>query len=71
MSFLKYAYLESITLDDDCFVNVLSIFRKVINKEIAIEEGYKEIETMNLPIEDGFAYEDTVHVKEKIIQCEK
>ena len=71
LSFLKYAYLESITLDDDCFVNVLSVFRKVVNKEITIEEGNKEIETMNLPIEDGFAYEDTVHVKEKIIQCEK
>ena len=68
LSFLKYAYLESITLDDDVFVNVLSIFRKAVNKEITIEEANKEIETLNLPIEDGFAYEDTVHVKEKIIQ---
>ena len=71
MSFLKYAYLDSITIDDDAFIKVLDTFKKVANKETSIEEGLEEINKLNLPIEDGFAYEDTVHVKEKIVQCEK
>ena len=71
LSFLKYAYLDSITIDDDTFIKVLDTFKKVANKKTSIEEGLEEITKLNLQIEDGFAYEDTVHVKEKIVQCEK
>ena len=42
-----------------------------INKEITVEEGLKQIDKLSLPIEDGFSYSDTVHVKEKIVQCER
>lgn len=71
LSFLEYAFFENLHISIEDYVRVLSIYKQVINKQISIEEGLKEIDSLNLPIEDGFAYSDTVHVKEKIVQCER
>ena len=58
LSFLKYAFFETLTLKDEEVLLVL--------------KGYKEnnedlIGKLGLDIKDGFAYLDTIHVKEKII----
>lgn len=58
LSFLKYAYFESLTLSDDELYSVLKAYRE--NKEDLLNN-------LLLNIQDGFAYSDTIHVKEKII----
>lgn len=58
LSFLKYAYFESLTLKDEEMYLVLKAFRE--NNKLLLEK-------LNLDIKDGFAYLDTIHVKEKII----
>ena len=59
LSFLKYSYVETITLYDDEVVSVLKAFT---------DNDINELNKLNLDIEDGFAYSDTVYVKEKIVQ---
>lgn len=71
LSFLEYAYFESLNMSIEDYSKIISIYRSVANKEMDIETATKELEALNLPIEDGFAYSDTVHVKEKIVQCER
>ena len=58
LSFLKYACFESLTLSDDELYSVLKAYRE--NKEDLLNN-------LDLNIQDGFAYSDTIHVKEKII----
>lgn len=62
LSFLKYSYVETITLYDDEVVSVLKAFT---------DNDINELNKLNLDIEDGFAYSDTVYVKEKIVQWER
>ena len=71
LNFLEYAYLESLTLDNKTFVEILKIYKLVIQNKISIDEGEESINKLGLTIDDGFAYNDTVHIKEKIIQWEK
>lgn len=71
LSFLKYAYFESLNCSIEDLCKVLTIYRNVLDKKVSLETANKEIEALNLPIEDGFAYNDTVHVKEKIVQCKR
>lgn len=58
LSFLKYAYFESLTLNDEKLYQVLKAYK---------ENNGDLIKNLNLDIKDGFAYLDTIHVKEKII----
>ena len=62
LSFLKYAFFETITLNDDEVYDVLSAYKA---------NGEDRLAKLNLNIEDGFAYNDTVYVKEKIVQWER
>jgi len=62
LSFLKYAYFETITLNDDEVYEVLSSYKDNNKERLAL---------LNLQIEDGFVYNDTVYVKEKIVQWER
>ena len=58
LSFLKYAYFESLTLKDEELYQVLKAYK---------ENNGGLLGKLNLDIKDGFAYLDTIHVKEKII----
>ena len=58
LSFLKYAYFESLTLKDEELYQVLKSYK---------ENNGDLLGKLNLDIKDGFAYLDTIHVKEKII----
>lgn len=63
LSFLKYAYIEGITLDTETYVKLIKLFKKTT--EIAdISEIEASLNDLKLDIQDGFAYKDTAYVKE-------
>lgn len=67
LAFLKYAYFESLTLSDNEFESILSIYKEVINQNMPVSEGVLKLKELNLNIQEGFMYSDTIHAKEKII----
>ncbi len=68
LRFIKYIFFESLTLTDEIIKEVLTIYRNAIDKQISIEQGLESISKLDLEIDDGFAYSDTIHQKEKIVQ---
>ena len=58
LDFLKYAYFETLTLTNEEIYQVLKAYKEN-NKDL--------LDKLHLDIKDGFAYLDTIHVKEKII----
>lgn len=67
LTFLKYAFFESLRLKDAEIVGILNIFRSYLNNEISLEIATTEMEKLNLNTGFGFEYSDSIHVKEKII----
>ena len=67
ISFIRYAYFESLTLSIDQYKKVLSIYRNYLKGSLSLEQSKHEFETMNLPVEPGFIYNDSVDTKEKVI----
>ena len=67
ISFIRYVYLESLTLSIDQYKKVLSIYRNYLKGSLSLEQSKHEFETMNLPVEPGFIYNDSVDTKEKAI----
>lgn len=61
LSFLKYAYIETITLKDEETMKVVNILEKAINGQ----DVKADLSGLDLPIEDGFTYKDTAYIKEK------
>lgn len=67
LSFLKYAFFESITLNTGELQGILKIFKDYIVDKIGLDQAEENLTKYNLKICDGFAYSDSVHTKEKII----
>ena len=67
ISFIRYAYFESLTLSIDQYKKVLSIYRNYLKGSLSLEQSKHEFEAMNLPVEPGFIYNDSVDTKEKVI----
>ena len=65
---IKYLYFESLFLDLDRFIKVVQIYKKVINGSLDIKEGLNQMSSLDLNIEEGFNFLDSIHTKEKIIQ---
>ncbi len=63
LSFLKYAYIETITLDPEISLKVLNIFKNSTNSE----ESEYFLKELGLNVEDGFTYKDTAYIKEKTV----
>ena len=61
---LEFAYIDSYRLDKDIFKEVVKLFSLIKSKEHK-EEALKELEALNLPIGEGFAYKDSVYMKEE------
>lgn len=61
---LKYGYLESLYLEDTCFLEVLKIFYDVKNNVISKEEGKNRLGHLELDIKEGFTYQDSIYQKE-------
>ena len=47
---------------------ILKIFNDYLNNDVSLEQSIALLNELNLPIEDGFSYQDTVYIKEKIVQ---
>ena len=62
---LKYAYFESRFIEFDTYLKVLKIYNKYLNDEINLDEAVNYISTLELNIEDGFTYKDSVYQKEE------
>ena len=62
---IKYAYIESFDIDIDKFEVVNSIFYDVIKKNITLENAKIKLNELELKIEDGFIYKDSVYQKEE------
>ena len=58
-------------LSDDQYLMILKIFNDYLNNDVFLEQSIALLNELNLPIEDGFSYQDTVYIKEKIVQWEK
>ena len=66
---LKYGIVNSLFLDDEHLIKVLSIYRMVLDKTISVLEAKVLISDLGLEINDGFKYEDTIYQKE-LIKCQ-
>lgn len=65
LSFIKYLYIESFNVNIETFKKVSEIFYDaVINGKI--REGILKLNELNLDIEDGFMYKDSVYQKEEL-----
>lgn len=66
LSFLKYGYIETLTLTAEQINRVLSVIFGILDGKNP-EDGINELESLGLLMSDGFANNDSIHVKEKII----
>lgn len=62
---LKYGYLESTYIDDSIFLKALKIYSAINKNEMELSEALKKLEELNLNINDGFTYKDSVYQKEE------
>ena len=63
---LDYAYLDNMFIDFDTYLTVLKAYYNFINYNIDLNQALDIINSLNLEINDGFKYEDTVYQKEAI-----
>ena len=66
LSFLKYFYCDSLYINSSDYNKALRAYYNVINNNITKEEGLNIIKNLNLDIEDGFTYQDSVYQKEEL-----
>lgn len=64
INFLKYFHLESFRIDEDTFDNVLDLVYKLNNNIISKDFAIDSINEMNLNIQEGFIFNDSVYQKE-------
>ena len=62
---IKYAYVESFDIDIDKFIKVNSIFYDIVHKNIDLSIAKIKLNELELNIEDGFIYKDSVYQKEE------
>ena len=65
LSSITYGFLESYMVDDDTMLKVLKIYNDAINGG-NIGFLQEEMDKLNLKIEDGFTYKDSVYQKEEL-----
>ena len=63
--YFKYNYLDSFDINFDTFKKVVTIYKNYLDKKIDKEEAIKNLNELNLNIEDGFKYKDSVYQKEE------
>ena len=62
---IKYGYLESFDMDINVFKEINSIFYDVIHNNIKLDMAKIKLNVLNINIEDGFIYKDSVYQKEE------
>ncbi|MGM9969568.1 MAG: U32 family peptidase [Anaeroplasma sp.] len=66
LGFLKYLYCDSLAINDEIFSKVLKLFYDYSKEKICYEALNLEINKLNLNIQDGFMYCDSVYQKEEL-----
>lgn len=61
---LEFAYLDSLGIQETVFFEVLRLF-DALRKGQEVEEIAKALASLELPIEEGFSYRDSVYMKEE------
>ncbi|MDE6240929.1 MAG: U32 family peptidase [Anaeroplasmataceae bacterium] len=61
---LEYAYLESFGLDESIFIEVVKLYHAVKSNK-SKTDALTALESLNLPIGEGFSYQDSVYMKEE------
>lgn len=61
----KYNYLDSYDIDFDIYKKVINIFKDYLDKKVSKEESLNKLNSLNLNINDGFKYKDSVYQKEE------
>lgn len=61
----KYNYLDSYDIDFDIYKKVIIIFKDYLDKKVSKEESLNKLNALNLNINDGFKYKDSVYQKEE------
>ena len=61
---LEYGYLESIYLEDSIYINIIKLINSYKNNNISKEELIASINKLNLNVNDGFKYQDSIYQKE-------
>lgn len=62
---IKYGYIETYTIADDKMISVLDIYNKALN-DTDINLLLDQFNELDLKVEDGFAYKDSVYQKEEL-----
>ncbi|MCR5350679.1 MAG: U32 family peptidase [Acholeplasmatales bacterium] len=66
LDFLEFAYVESTYVDKDIFKRINELFYDSIKNKNNLSKNIEELKLMNLNIEDGFLYKDSVYQKEEL-----
>ena len=66
LQFIKYAYLDSLKIDNDKYIKALKCFYDFKNNKISFDEGIDILNSLGLDYEDGFLYKDSVYQKEEL-----
>ncbi len=62
---IKYLYLDSFDIDFDLYKKVVTIFKNYLDKKVLKEASVDMLNSLNLNIEEGFKYKDSVYQKEE------
>ena len=65
LSIIEYGFLESYTIEDSLMIEVLKIYNDAL-KGIDLDSLIEKLNSLNLNIEDGFTYKDSVYQKEEL-----
>jgi collagenase-like PrtC family protease len=61
----KYIFMDNIFIDNNTFLKAVKAYSLYLNKKIDLSSALDMIKDLNLDIQDGFKYNDTVYQKEK------
>ena len=63
---IKFLFIDSLTIDSLTYFKLVEAYYKYYNNIIALNEFKDLINELNLKIEDGFTYQDSVYQKEEL-----
>ncbi len=62
---IEYLYLDSFDIDFDVYKKVVTIFKNYLDKKVLKEASIDLLNSLNLNIDEGFKYKDSVYQKEE------
>ena len=66
IDFLEFLYIESTYINNDVFKKINELFYDSIKNKNNLDKNINELKSLNLNIEDGFIFKDSVYQKEEL-----